>query len=287
MPDLPNISPNDPNFAQLIEQRLKQYEAEYSIEKFPAKHRNHLGASSIGEDCWRKLWYQFRWAKLDEADPRMRRLWNRGHREEEIFERFLMWSGFRLRSINEKTGEQYKFSKINGHYGGSTDGICLISFAGDYPIITEYKTFAHKYFTELKEKKVRLAQPKYFAQLCSYGREFEVRHALFCAVDKDNDEWYWEFVELDWNHAIELEKKANDIIHAEFPPDKINSNPAFWKCKFCTFNGICHFNEPVEKNCRSCINASPVENAKWKCKLYGEIPQDFIGVGCGQHKGVG
>src|SRR4051812_24091994 len=98
--DLP-LDPNDPDFYAKAEARLHQYAEEYSREQFPAEHRSHLGASSIGEECWRKLWYTFHWVKLQQAEGRMRRLWNRGHREEEIFEGFLFWAGFRKREIHE------------------------------------------------------------------------------------------------------------------------------------------------------------------------------------------
>lgn len=286
MTEPPDISPNHPNFPQLIEERLKQYEEEYSIETFPAEHRHHLGASSIGEECWRKLWYQFRWVKLHQAEGRMRRLWNRGHREEEVFERFLMWAGFSSRSINPETDEQYYFSKVDGHFGGSIDGILLIRWAENFRIIAEYKTFANKYFIELKEKKVKLAQPKYFAQMCSYGAAFKVEYALFYAVNKDTDEWHREFVKLDWQYADQLERKAEHIIYSSTPPDRISNQASYWKCKMCIFNGICHFNEPVEKNCRSCVFASPGEKAEWNCEKYGQIPRDFLKVGCGEWKGI-
>src|SRR4051812_40116052 len=144
------INPNDPNFASQVEARIIAFDEEYAIESYPAKHRAHLGASAIGEECWRKLWYGFRWTKLQHAEGRMRRLWNRGHREENEFEEFLIWAGVRLQSINPATNKQYVFSKVNGHYGGSTDGIGLLSWANLYPIIVEFKTFGSKYFAPLK-----------------------------------------------------------------------------------------------------------------------------------------
>lgn len=286
MTEPPDISPDDPNFERLVEQRLEQYAAEYSIEKYPSEHRNHLGASSIGEECWRKLWFQFRWVKLSHAEPRMRRLWARGHREEEAFADFLRWAGFSSRSIDEATGKELRFSKINGHYGGTTDGKKLIRWANNVPLVVDYKTFADKYFQELKKKRVRAAQPKYYAQLCSYGREFECEYGLLFGLNKDNDEWYFEFVKLDWRYAEELEKKASEIIHAIFPPNRISEQPAFYKCKQCHFSDICHNRERVEINCRSCANALPIENGNWSCKIYGTIPKDFISQGCQQHQGI-
>lgn len=281
--NLPPLDPTLPNFEALVEQRLYTYAEEYSIETFPAEHRNHLGASAIGEECWRKLWYQFRWVKLAQAEGRMRRLWNRGHREEEIFEGFLMWAGFNICSIDPATDKQYRFSKVEGHYGGSTDGTMQIRWANNFPIVADYKTFASKYFEKLKKEKLKISNPKYFDQLSSYGKEFGCSHGLLFAVNKDNDEWYFELIKLDHNRAIELEKKATDIIYATTAPPRINDNPAYYKCKseWCSFGGICHYGEQPEKNCRSCVNATPDTEGKWYCMKWNAIiPQTEIPKGC-------
>lgn len=285
MTNEPSLDPSSSDFEKQVEARLYQYAEEYSREKYPAEHRNHLGASSIGEECWRKLWYNFRWVKLQQAEGRMRRLWNRGHREEAVLEEFLLWAGFSGRSVDD-TGKQFKFSKVDGHYGGSTDGRWEIRWASNLRIVVDYKTFAYDYFTKLEKEKLKVSNPKYYAQLCAYGEEFKATHGLLFGVNKDNDAWYFELIKLDWNYAKELEIKARDIIYSTIPPPKINENPSYWKCKFCDARSICHFNEPVEKNCRSCVNADPVANGKWSCKLHGEIPKEFIPKGCDSYRGI-
>ena len=269
-----------------IQSRLHEYAAEYSVEKYPSEHRHHLGISIIGDDCWRKLWYGFRWVKLIQHDPRMRRLFQRGHREEKIFEDFLLWAGFSLRTINPETDKQYKLSLVNGHYGGSGDGIALIRWLEDLPVLVEFKTHNDKSFTELKAKKVKASKPQHFDQMSGYGKDFKIKHAVYVAVNKDTDEWYFEFIELDWNRATELEKKATDIIYAKLPPQKINENPSYFKCKYCDFKSVCHDGEAIEKNCRSCENASPVSDGKWSCSKFGEIPREFLPIGCDQYSAI-
>lgn len=269
-----------------IQSRLYEYAAEYSIETYPSEHRHHLGISIIGDECHRKLWYSFRWVKLIQHDPRMRRLFQRGHREEPLFERFLLWAGINFKTINPETDKQYCLSLVNGHYGGSTDGIGILTWADNLPLIVEFKTHNLKSFTELKEKKVKAAKPQHFDQMSGYGKDFKVKHGLYCAINKDNDEWYFEFVELDWNRALELEKKATDIIYSQIPPPRLNDNPSYWKCKFCDFKGTCHDGEEIEKNCRSCENASPIDGGKWNCSKFGEIPKEFLKIGCGEWKGI-
>lgn len=51
--------------------------------------RRHLGASQVGEKCALQGWLDFRWAGFEKVEPRMRRLWDRGHAEEHRFMRWL------------------------------------------------------------------------------------------------------------------------------------------------------------------------------------------------------
>lgn len=267
-----------------IQSRLYEYASQYSIEKYPSEHRNHLGISIIGKECARDIWYSWRWVKLIQHDPRIRRLFQRGHREEKQFQDFLLWAGFSFRT---ETNKQSRISGVDGHYGGSTDDICLIRWVDNLPIIAEYKTHGEKSFVDLKEKGLRKSKPQHFSQMSGYGKGFEIKHGLYCAVNKNTDEWHFEFVELDWNLGTELENKARDIIYAQLPPPKINENPSYFKCKWCEHKGICHDGEAVEKNCRSCANASPVAEGKWKCSVFNDtIPKEFIPVGCDNWNGI-
>lgn len=283
-----------------IVQELYKLTDEYSIETYPAKHREHLGASAIGEECYRKLYYDFRWVKLQQAEPRMRRLWARGHGEEEKIDKILTWMGFFVREIDPVTEKQYKFSAVEGHYGGSGDGIAIMPWFRDESqrILVEKKTFKNDLFNKLKgsynQEKVKglgegliASNPKYWAQQCSYGRAFKLNYSLFIAVNKDNDEIHYELNKLDWDYALLLENKARDIIYATQPPARISENPVFWRCKFCDKQEVCHYGVVVDKNCRSCKLSKPIEDGKWFCGHYNqEIPATFIPQGCDKHMSV-
>ncbi len=274
-----------------IVEQLYEYANEYSIEQSPAEHRSHLGVSVIAEPCSRKLWYAFHWCKLEDFSGRMRRLFKRGHNEEEKFIQMLYWMGFFIRSIDPETNKQYKFSKVNGHYGGSGDSIGMLPWLREDEmndrILIEYKTHNKKSFDHLKANGLKKSKPKHFAQMCGYGREFKTRYGLYCAINKDDDDFYFELIELDWRYAEQLENKARDIIESKFPPQKISENAAFFDCKYCNYAGICHNNEPVEINCRSCKMAQPIEQGQWYCSRFNSIiPPGFVPKGCPQHMSV-
>jgi len=117
----------------------------------------------------------------------------------------------------------------------------------------------------------------------AFGEKYGLKYALYMIENKNDSDIVIKIVELDWNYGAELQKKAEGIIFAKEPPPRISENPAVFECKFCDFKGICFDGEQVEKNCRSCRNATPVENAEWFCSNFNaNIPKDFIRKGCDQ-----
>lgn len=64
--------------------------------------RRHLGASSIGDECSRALWYTFRWATRARHKASLVRLFNRGHREEERFIGYLKSIGVDVRAHSQR-----------------------------------------------------------------------------------------------------------------------------------------------------------------------------------------
>lgn len=248
-------------------------------------HRNHLGASEVGDPCWRKLWYGFRWVKLERHSGRMMRLFNVGHSAEPRFVAYLRGIGFEVREFDEN-GKQFRISGANGHYGGSLDGMCKAparyELSEDLVLLNEFKTNATgKGYADVDALGLAKAKPKHFAQMSQYGFAKGLRYGLYMIENKNDSSITFQIVELDWNLGRQLADKAEQIINSKEPPPRISENPSMFDCKFCTFAGICHRGEAPEKNCRSCRNAVPVEDAQWKCMLHnGVIPPDFIKLGC-------
>lgn len=255
----------------------------YCVKAYDDGHRKHLGASLIGHDCARHLYYVFRWAKKEVFTGRMQRLFNRGHREEARFVEWLRGVGFEVWDVNED-GSQFRVKAVRGHYGGSLDGINKppARYRIGEPMLCEFKTSGTgASFTKLKEQGVALAKPRHFAQMSTYGKFYGFRFALYMCINKNDDDLHIEIVELDWRLAEDLVRKAEDIITAREPPPKLAENEAFFECKYCPFVGICHRGEAPERSCRSCQHSEAVEGGEWYCHVHnGVIPSDFITKTC-------
>lgn len=244
--------------------------------------RSHLGASIIGHECERYIWFSFRWMYYQLFSGRMQRLFQRGHLEEYRIFQWLEGIGFKTKAV-QLDGKQIRIVFAEGHGGGSTDGIGILPerYGSFQPILLEMKTQKDKKFNILQGSGVQKEKPMHYTQASVYGRRLGIHYCLYIAVNKEDDDLDVEVIELDWDLADAEINKAEKIINSHFPPPRISENPSFWKCKFCPAVGICHLGAPVMKNCRSCYFAEAMPDAQWKCHKWNAIiPPEAIMNGC-------
>lgn len=247
--------------------------------------RPHLGASLIGKRCQRALWYSFRWSSPAKFSARMLRLFARGQREEEPMGQYLKAAGVRLHQADPHTGAQFAFSDCEGHFGGSMDGAAHnVPDAPKVWHVWENKTSGKKAFDTLARQGVRAAKPEHWAQMQCYMHWSGMTRALYTAVCKDNDEIHMERVEYDAQAAAAFVAKAQSVIDAPLPPERIG-NADWYECKWCEHFEICHGTSAPAVNCRTCAHSTPVKDAAWSCALKSQ-PRTLAEqkVGCDEHR---
>jgi hypothetical protein len=255
---------------------------EWCQKQYDDGPRSHLGASIIGHECERYIWFSFRWMYYQVFSGRMQRLFQRGHLEEHRIFQWLEGIGFRTQAVTVE-GTQIRIVFAEGHGGGSTDGIGILPlrYGSFEPLLLEMKTQKDKKFSILQGSGVQKEKPMHFIQASVYGRQLGIHYCLYIAVNKEDDDLNVEVIELDWGLADAELAKAEKIINSHFPPPRISENPSFWKCKFCPAVAVCHLGAPVMKNCRSCYNAEAMPNGAWKCNQWNAIiPTEVIPKGC-------
>lgn len=317
------------NLKQISKNMLTNIDA-FCVDHFSDEPRTHLGASLIGHECSRYLWYVFRWCVNEEFSGRMYRLFERGHLEEMRFVKWLEGIGCRVETdyfsenrlcLDSTTGEyfilpkneihlayddvsdnpahvhyakflgikipQFTVSGVNGHFGGSMDGLVLLppEYGIDGPVILEGKTMlTGSPFNNLRKNGVLLEKPQHFDQQSVYGYKTGIKHAVYICTNKNNDDLHLEVIELDHERGKQCELKAERIINSQEPPFKLSPNKTFFKCTYCAARSICHEGAIPLKNCRSCIHSHAVENKEWFCDKWGmNIPKEHIKDGCGEH----
>lgn len=259
-------------------------------EARPGRASRRLGASQIGEDCERRLWYAFRWAGLGERqfDGRMLRLFDRGTREEAVFVAELRAAGVKVWDIDPTTGDQFTFTAVGGHFVAKVDGVAQgVKEAPKKYHLLSFKTANDKGFAAfLKEG----PGAKYEAQSQVEMKLADIDRTLFLAANKNDDQVYGERIRADAAKADALLAKAERIVRAEAPPARLSEDAAFYKCKMCPSAGVCHSTTLPAVSCRTCLHATPEldgTDGRWSCALAspGEaIPHEFAQRGCDQHR---
>lgn len=269
--------------AEMARKLSKEYD-EASVEIFRDGHRNHLGASVIGEPCEALNWFQFRWIHNSNPGGRMYRLFQRGHREEPFVFQHLRKLDFVVNELDPTLGKQWRLSGIGGHFGGSCDGRGFLPESYGYAreVGFEVKTANDNQFKKLiKAGTVKTWKPKYARQMDIYGNAWELELFVFITINKNDDEKFIEFYSIEKIEAQRSLIKAERVIRAQSRPPRLSDHPSFAGCTYCDFKNHCHHGAKADINCRSCIHAEAVPDAQWYCNLHKSIiPRDVIVKGC-------
>jgi len=254
-------------------------------ESKPQEHRPHMGASLIGHQCNRYIWLTWRWALKPEFSGRMLRLFSTGQREESRLIEELRGIGATVWDRDPDTGDQFRVSACNGHFGGSLDGVGKgLPEAPKSPCVLEFKTHNDKSFNDLCSKKVQGAKPQHYDQMTVYMGLMEIDRAMYMGVNKNNDDVYCEWVHFDKDHFAVLMDRAQHLIEQTASPEPLSRDPSYYICKMCSFHKHCHGGMAAEMNCRTCCHSSPVENAAWQCvKFSKQLTDKAQRAGCEAH----
>lgn len=256
-----------------------------------------LGASQIGRECERELWYSFRWAFTSHGqrfDGWMLRLFDRGHREEAVFTAELRGIGIDVRDLDPSTGEQFEFTGVSGHFVAKIDGVAqgVIEAPKTWHVVS-YKTSNAKGFAAILKQGVAVAKPEHVAQNQVEMHLADLTRTLYLVVNKDDDTVHGERIRYDAAAAARLMAKAERVVFAPEPLLRLSDDPAFFKCKFCDHTRVCHGSALPKPSCRTCLHATPERDGdgRWSCARYRDdagnpetLPLEVQQAGCPEHR---
>jgi CRISPR/Cas system-associated exonuclease Cas4 (RecB family) len=247
------------------------------------EHRAHLGASVLGHDCSRNLWYLFRNALTPTFSGKLLRVFLRGKREEEVVFEELRAIGVELHT--DTNGKQIECRDSTGHIGGSVDGIGKgFPEAPKSWAVLEIKTHSAKSFNDMVKHKVQASKPQHYAQMQVYMGLLDIDRALYFAVNKDNDDLFTEWVHFDATAFDALIDRGRSIIVLTEPPQRLSEDPNHWQCKFCQHHPLCHQKRVAETNCRTCVHSTPGEAGTWHCGRHDKaLTREAQVAACDQH----
>lgn len=258
MPEPMNFAPRpsaewSANFEGVIDRAMQ-------ADNAAQPRRNYLGASRVGDDCLRKLGYEYHGTPKDEGREfkgRTLRIFKRGHTNEDNMAERLRLAGFEL-VTHKASGGQIGFAACmdpeDGHarFSGHIDGVVTKApyDAGLMcPALWENKCLGEKSFNDLVKKGVRASKPVYFAQMQLYMAYLDLAEhpALFTAENANTGELYAERVPFDAAAAQHASDKGVTVVTSASPEElprcaKVSTD---FRCKFCDYAVRCHGSVPV------------------------------------------
>jgi len=194
--------------------------------------RNYIGASSIGSDCLRQIWYQFKGEQSEGVPAKFRRAWAIGTTLEGLIVSWLTEAGVPV----ERSDKTY-YARDMPYFQGHFDGI--YTYKKTHGIL-EIKTAKHSSFTLFVNKGLKAWNPQYYAQIQSYMGMSGIDNAIILVLNKDNSELSDELVLFDADFYEKLTQKAAMIFGAKTMPPRIHGSALYFKCKMCKYNKVCH-----------------------------------------------
>lgn len=273
-------------FRELLEYHLPRIADAYRKDEEADNFRSHLGASQIGKECDRALWLGWRWSFTRYFQPRILRLFNRGHQEEARFLAMLDMIGVQF--FQPADGSQERISDHGGHFGSALDGVLwnVPECPGEW-ILGEFKTHNTKSFCDLIVKGVQVSKPEHYAQMQTCMARRGIYKTLYLAVNKNDDDIFGQIVGYDGAVARSFLLRGRDIIEAREAPKRLSEDPSNFKCSICDGKQRCHFpgHTPPPINCRTCKHSgADIENGIWVCDLKSIVLDKVAQLaGCSSH----
>lgn len=180
--------------------------------------RRYVSTSGIGRECLRQVQYDYLAVAKDQGrdfEPKTLRIFEAGHRGEDVVADWLRAAGFDLRT-QRSDGRQFGFSALDGRFKGHIDG-CVVGGPAPlaYPALWESKALGAAPWKEVVKHGVTRAKPIYAAQISLYQAYLDLANpALFTALNRDTWELHAELVPFDASLAQAMSDRAVQVVRA-------------------------------------------------------------------------
>lgn len=220
-----------------------EIDAALQAENAKQKRRNYLGASRLGVECMRQLYYEYNVPEKAEPFPgRVLRRFRLGHWHEDETAVWLRAAGFMVLTIDERTGEQFSFMDGDAPIGGHTDGVITAGKVDlPYPLLWEHKVAKASSYAKCVKSGVELSHPVYYAQCIIYMEKLGLEACLFTMLNTDTSEFHFEMVNANQGMARALLERGRKIVTASSEHDMPRVAPVEtdFRCRFCSFKDHC------------------------------------------------
>ncbi len=220
-------------------------ELDRAAQALSSPPRSYLGGSRLGEECARKLQYEYQQASAKPPTARMHAIFAIGHAGEDTVAELLRAAGYDLRT-HDGDSRQFGFATAQGRIKGHIDGVICGGPAaqGPYPFLWENKWVGAKYWQAIVKNGVAAERPVYAGQVATYQAYMDLTDnpALFSFGNRDTGEIAFERIPFNAKLAQECTDRGVQVLQASEAGEMLPrpyANQDFYKCRLCGFSGEC------------------------------------------------
>jgi hypothetical protein len=223
-------------------------------------------ASQIGHPCPRSLWYSFRHCSTPVRSGQLGRICETGGWYESRIVGWLKTIGLRV----EAPEPQFEYTACSGHFVARLDGAVLgVPGAEKTWHLLECKHSNTKKFARIT-KGIEKSMPVWYAQVQCCMSLAGLERALVVVADK-NETWeqqdiYHERVRHDKAVSAALLARAQRIISATTPPERLSDTAEAFDCARCDHRAVCQGALP-RRSCRTCAFVEVAPEGRWLCTV--------------------
>lgn len=233
------------------------------------KPRRYIGGSNIGGPCEAALSFSLRGFPDDEPTPKTQRIFQLGHKLEDLIIADLKRSKITVLDRDPETNWQFAYQKYGGHIRGNVDG--QIEVADGELALLEIKSMNAAKWRAFVKKGVAESHPQYVAQMQTYMGLGGFEKAVLLGYNKDTSEYHCEVVEFDLIEFHALMARAERVMGGHAP--RVTDNADDWRCKFCFKRGVCREGRLPDKDCATCASSLAQDDGRWYCTAKQETAQ--------------
>ncbi len=245
-----------------------------------------IGASDIGDECLRAIWYGWRGVASENIEGRILRLFETGHLQEARIIKDLKAAGLEVWDVQNR--QQFTYNDESGHFVVKLDGVVKgVPGAEKTPHVLEIKTHNKSSFDDVMKSGVQKSKPDHYAQIHAGMAFSKIDRALYVALCKNDEAYYVERVVEDRAYSAELKKKIITVLSATIPPVRAFDPEKYYSCRWCSSQKVCLGVEKPLKNCRTCERSEVGTDGTWICTLYKTtLSTEEQLVGCPEHSPI-
>jgi CRISPR/Cas system-associated exonuclease Cas4 (RecB family) len=258
------------------------------------RRRAYLGISGLGEECERRLWYDFRWVARAQFPAAVRKRFDDGHAGEDIVvERLAKTPGLQVHAKDER-GEQFEVIELGGHVRGHLDG-AILGILESPKVWHVLEVKISEQMDKLLDLASKLGQKnalrewnfKYYVQAILYMHLTGMSRHFTVVAMPGVRAWVSVRTNADPVEAARQLAKAERVVFSDHLPARISERPEFWKCRGCNHADLCHgkVHFPLDpRNCRTCLHSTVRSDGFWSCERHNKIiTVDDQERGCNMH----